>query len=68
MCCLPPEITIECQRDESIRGRELLLMNRSLAEKGYGVLLYCLDNGRIALRVDERDEKFTFVYIDTELY
>jgi len=67
MCDLPSSITLEHQRDESIRGRELLLTNRGSAGEEYGVLLYCFDDGHIALRVDKEDESPRFIRIGVKL-
>ena len=67
MCDLPSSITIEHQRDESIRGRELLLINRDRTGKEYGALLFCFDDGSIALRVDKDDEAPRFIHISVAL-
>ena len=50
MCCLPPEITIEYERDASLRAREVIIANRSRDGGAEGwVKFWCFDSGRIAI-------------------
>jgi len=50
MCCLPPEITIECEKDASLQAYEVVLavIARDKGAEGW-VKFWCLDSGKIAI-------------------
>ena len=61
---LPSNISIEYQRDTALRVYELLLVNRERSGREHAVLLYCFDDGRIAILSDKENENYRFIRVD----